>query len=139
MKVVAEVWKDGELAAEALTMRSAVLTSPFAGIDQLDLYFFVKMLLTPSTLTYILNGRAMGHYFDRCGLRIFPIPVSGSQGEPQLIDGLRYVHGNVPRPLIKNEVYSVLLALPTYRDGVPVDNPTFLSYLPEIYRRFLGM
>jgi hypothetical protein len=138
MKVVAEVWKDGERAAEALNMRSCVLEEPFSGIERLDLYFFVKMMLTPSTLTYILNGRALGHYFDHCGLRIFPVPVPGSQGEPLLIDGLRYVHGNVPRPLVKNLIFSVLLALPTYKGGVPIDNATFLSYLPEIYRRFLA-
>jgi hypothetical protein len=133
MTVAAEVWKDGERVAEALSMRTHVLVNPFEGIKRLNLFFFPKLLLAPSVLTYVLNGRALGHYLDQCGVRLDP------EGEnPQLIDGLRYVHGNVPKPLVKNEIYSVLVAEPLYED-VPIPGSTFLTYLPEIYRRFLSI
>lgn len=132
MTVAAEIWKDGERVAEAMSMRTLVLADSFEGIKRLNLFFFPKVMLSPSVMTYILNGRALGHYFDHCGVRLDP-----EGGSPPLIDMLRYVHGNVPRPLVKNEVYSVLLAEPIYEDA-PIDNATFLTYLPEIYQRFLA-
>lgn len=133
MTTSAEIWKDGELVAEAMSVRTLVLANSFKGVKRLNLFFFPKVMLSPSVMTYILNGRALGHYFDRCGVRLNP-----GEENPQTIDGLRYVHGNVPRPLVKNEIYSVLLAEPILDEEAPIDNATFLTYLPEIYKRFLA-
>lgn len=104
------------------------------GVKSLDLVYFPTIQLTPPTTFSHLAGSALAHFFDCCHMASSvaeDVPV-GSESGPY-----RYVHGRSEVMKGKHSVSSVLLARPEFESSI--DEPQWLSYLPDIYKHFLAV
>jgi hypothetical protein len=121
--------KQGQLVATAKTCEYAEISGDDAweGICLIKCYFFSRVSLSPPVLFEHLAGTGLGKFFN--GSSVF------SDGE-SLAEDLRYVHGRSEVMRGKSTISSVLLARPEPEGGVT--DMAWLSYLPEIYRKFLS-
>lgn len=97
------------------------------GIYLIKCYFFNRVRLSPPILFEHLAGTGLGSFLNGATLRV--------NGEP-LAEDLRYVHGRSEVMRGSHTISSVLLARPEPEGGVT--DMAWLSYLPEIYRKFLS-
>jgi hypothetical protein len=119
------IWKGGKVVATATSMRRATLTELVA--DELRLFFFPSIQLTPPVLFEHLAGKALGAFLEGSGL----------ETDSEHVEPLRYVHGRTETMRGTNKISSVLLA--EIRHPEPVDEALWLSNLPTIYTKFLAL
>lgn len=121
--------KRGQLLATAKTCE--VLDIPgedaWEGICLIKCCFFGTVSLAPPVLFEHLAGTGLGKFFDGSEVLF--------DNEP-LATYLRYVHGRSEVMHGKPIISSVLLARPEPEGGVT--DTAWLTYLPEIYRKFLA-
>jgi hypothetical protein len=94
------------------------------GVDMLDCYYFGRLSLSPPVTFRHLSGEALIKFLDNTTLVI----------EDVLHEPMRYVHGRSEVMKGKHEVTAVLLAKVTGS----VDQMSWMSYMPEIYKRFMA-
>lgn len=97
------------------------------GIYLIKCYFFGRVRLSPPILFEHLAGTGLVKFFNGTSML--------SDGE-LVAEDLRYVHGRSEVMRGKNTISSVLLARPEPEGGVT--DMAWLSYLPEIYMKFLS-
>lgn len=119
------LWKGGRVVATATSMRKATLSEIVA--DELRLFFFPTIELTPPVLFEHLAGKALAAFLEKCGL----------ETDEEHVEPLRYIHGRTETMRGKNRISSVLLA--EVRHPEPVDEALWLSNLPTIYKKFLAL
>lgn len=121
--------KDGQVIATARNCaRSEILgEEDWEGIYMIKCFFFDHVQMSPPILFEHLAGSALSRFFNGTDMRLNGGIVAGA---------LRYVHGRSEVMRGKPEVTSVLLARPEPEGGV--SDVLWLSYLPEIYKKFLA-
>lgn len=119
------LWKGGRVVATATSMRKATLSEIVS--DELRLFFFPTIELTPPVLFEHLAGKALAAFLEKCGL----------ETDEEHVEPLRYIHGRTETMRGKNRISSVLLA--EVRHPEPVDEALWLSNLPTIYKKFLAL
>lgn len=119
------IWKGGKVVATATSLRKATLSQLVA--DELRLFFFSSIQLTPPVLFEHLAGKALSAFLEGCGL----------ETDDEHVEPLRYVHGRTETMRGASRVSSVLLA--EIRHPEPVDEALWLSNLPTIYTKFLAL
>lgn len=127
-EVEISIWRDGMKVAEAesYTLTPLDKAEGWPGVRSLQQFFFPRIKMSPPVAFEHLAGAALKGFFDWSELRI---------GE-EIHQGLRYVHGRSEVMKGKHSVGSVLLVKPIFSASIP--DATWLSYLPDIYRRFLA-
>jgi len=121
--------KKGKILATAKNYSELELLGEagWEGICLIRCYFFSRIRLSPPVLFEHLAGSALGRFFNGSSIH-----VDGSA----VAEDLRYVHGRSEVMRGNHTTSSVLLARPEPEGGVT--DLAWLSYLPEIYRKFLA-
>lgn len=110
-----EITREAEIEDEAA----------FPGVKRFRLFYFNKVSLLPIFVFQHMGGTGLIRWFEGSTLRM----EDGSE-----VDGLHYVHGRSEVLKGTPNITAVLLAKAEYTHDVPYDR--FITYLPEIYRRF---
>lgn len=95
------------------------------GIEELGLWYFSKISMSPTAMFEHLAGTALKAFLDGCSLS--DSEVEGDVGP------LRYVHGRSEVMKGKHDVSAVWLARPTAKPWM--SEVQWLSYLPEIFKQ----
>jgi len=125
MKAEISILKSGDEVATADRFAHVVFSRPiWEGIDVLDCFYFARLSLSPPVTFRHLAGEALTAFLDNTTL------VVGDQ----LHEPMRYIHGRSEVMKGKHDVTAVLLAKVTGS----VEPGRWLTYLPEIYKRFMA-
>jgi len=121
--------KDGQVMATARSCAQSEILGEedWEGIYLIKCFFFNRVQMSPPILFEHLAGAALSRFFNGTEVLL---------DDGVLEKDLRYVHGRSEVMRGKPEVTSVLLARSEPEGGVP--DALWLSYLPEIYKKFLA-
>ena len=98
----------------------------FPGVSSITLYYFKRLNLLPATVFRHIGGTGLNLWLEGCAVRWTGTPVG--------VEDLRYVHGRSEAMKGTPVISAVLLAKPTFTEEIPM--AVWMTYLPEIYRRF---
>lgn len=119
------ILKDGDEVATADRVARVVFAKPiWEGIRVLTCFYFNRLFLSPPVTFRHLAGEALIKFLDNTNLVI----------DDAIYEPMRYVHGRSEVMKGKHEVTAVLLA----RVEGSVEPLQWMSYLPEIYQRFMA-
>lgn len=128
LQVPITIWKNGDQVAHADHCGPIVLgdAGEWPGIEKLHCYYFSVLHLEPPVVFEHLSGRALTYFFDHCVIKF----------QDEEVPDLRYVHGRSEVMKGRHKVSAVLLV--RVQVAAPLDDLLWLSYLPAIYKEFLG-
>lgn len=113
--------------ADTLKQRLLLSDGDWKGIKYVFCNYFPRFQLSPPLTFEHLAGESLGRFLDHSTLFI--------DGVPSRIN-IRYIHGRSEVMRASNTVSAVLLGTPVTH-GNDLSDQEWLTYLPDIYRKFL--
>jgi hypothetical protein len=130
--IEAQIVKNGSVVAKTPDFwHKQVDWVGFDPAHQFDLYYFPKVTMSPPLVFEHMSGRGLMSFFDLSSLTL-----AGKDGSRELCTRLRYVHGRSEVMKGNPSITAVLLARPLDSE---VDQLTWLTFLPQIYKNFLSI
>jgi hypothetical protein len=123
MKV--QIWRDGVQVTPACTLTKEVTLPGFEDVGNIQLYYFAKIQLLPPLVFQHMCGKGLATWLEESDLK---------KEDDSEIKGLRYVHGRSEVMRGSTSISAILLA--KFESTDPKVLSKWITYLPEIYRRF---
>jgi len=121
--------KDGAAFSKECVIPAEVImenVEQFPGVSTITLYYFKRLNLLPAAVFRHIGGTGLNFWLEGCSIHW--------TGSNVAVEDLRYVHGRSEAMKGTPVISAVLLAKPTFTKDVPM--PVWMTYLPEVYRRF---